>query len=420
MFKDKLSKITRRIFYVLFAVVISIALWLFVEITQNEMRASAATGIEIELVHEDILRSKGLLISNVITGPLTLRFEGSSSDIQTLTAPGAITVEVDLSTITSPGIVDLLYTINWPPGFNPNNITIINWTEDRVFMEIDRFDERQIDVRVNYTGNTATDMLMTDLAIPDPLTLTVSGPEQIVSRIQYAYVPIFIENISATYIDDLEFILIDYNDEILDEEDLDVLEFNHELIRVTVPVRELKDVVLTINLLYDASTSDENTNWTIEPSTIRVSGDPEIISELNNILLVTIDMQTIGNATSHTEELPIPIPNHIRNESGETQARVHIEMMRLEIAHLSTTNIFYMNLPTGHHADIITQSIDIRLRGTSEDLAQITPMNIRVFADVADVGLGMSRIPARVAIDGLDVNVGAVGELYITVNIQED
>jgi len=420
MFKDKLSKIARRIFYIVFAVIISVALWMYVEITENEMLSHEVTGIEVVLTHEDVLRDRHLL-ADVITDSLSVRFEASRTDINRLAVPGAITVEVDLSAITSTGFIELVFTPIWPAGVNQNDINNIVWssngvTINRVAINVDGLVERQVEVIATYTGGTASEYLIVDTPILDPGTIMISGPESILDRIQYAYVPILRENLTATYIDDLEFILIDDEDEMLDLELFEMLNFNHELIRVTVPVREMREFPLNVLLAHDASTSDENTIINIEPSTIMLSGDPEVIRELNTITLGTIDMLSIPEI-NYTLTFQIPIPNYVENVSGETEATVHVGLTGLELAFYSTSNVQVISLPPGHGVEIFTQSVDIRLRGTAEELALITPMNLRVFADVTDVGLGSSRILARVAIDGLDVNVDAVGDYFISVRI---
>ena len=416
MFRNKLSKITRRIFYIVFAVIISVSLWFYVEITENEMLSHVISDIEIVLINEDILRDR-MLLADVVTEPLTLSFEASRADINRLVAPGAITVEVDMSAITSTGRVDLVYTPVWPTGFNPNNIMINSWSTDRIAIDVDGLAEQQIEVRANYDGGYAADDLFSEPVELDPRFITVSGPESIVSRIQYAYVPIFRENLDATFTDELEFILIDDNEEILDHEQLELLSFNHESIRVVVPIRQLKPVPLQVIRSDGSSTSDENVIVTIDPSVIRISGDPAALVNINHILLgSTIDMNSFTEL-SISATFPIALPSGVQPVSGETEATVHIQIIGLEIEVFSTPIVQAINVPYGYRYEILTQSVDIRLRGTADELALITPMHLRVFADISDLSAGTSRVQARVAIDGLDVNVDAVGEYHIFVRL---
>ena len=415
MFKEKLSSITIRILYVIFALVVSVALWMYVEITENEVQIREITNIERVLKNEDVLLSKGLLISSIETELVSITFEGSRSDISRLAAQGALTVEVDLASIASPGVARLAYEIIFPQGVNRDAVRILGQSPSRITMMVDRVLVRTIPVRVSYTGGAASDDLLADTVEFDPHTITARGPEEIVSKIHYVRVPILIENLSTTYTDDLEFIMIGEDDEELDEELRESVEFSQDTISVTVPIRAIKDVTLTVDLFHGAGTSDAITSVAIQPTVVKVMGDPEVIRDFNSITLGTIDMLSFG--LSDTFAFPISIPQHITNISGETEALVHVEVLGLYIAFRSTSNLQTVNEPSGHRADILTQSLDVRLRGARDDLELVTPMNIRVVADLADMGPGPNRVRAIVYIDGIEADIDPVGDYEITVTI---
>jgi len=415
MFKEKLSKISTRILYILFAVVVSITLWLYVEITENDILTSDVSNVEVVFKNEDLLRDKGLLRTSVVPETLTITFEASRADINRLVTPGAVTVEVDLSAITTSGTQLLAYEINLPQGVSRNAIEIRGVSAARISVTFDRMLSRPLPVMVSYTGGTASEELFAETVEFDPQTVTVWGPEAVVSRIHHVRVPIYMENLRATYTEDLEFILIDENDEVLDESLRDSLEFSQSTIRVTVPVKEIKDVPLIVMLSHGTSTSDANTQWRVEPVSIKVSGDPEAIREINSITLGTIDMLSFG--LTYAVPFPIVIPNHLSNISGEISALVHVEVFGQDIAFRSTSNLQVINTPPGHRTDILTQSLDIRLRGNNDDLALITSLNLSVVADLTGRNPGTSRIPAKIYIHGIDADIDAVGDYEITVTI---
>ena len=418
MIKEKLKKISTRIFYVIFAVVVSIALWLYVEITENEIQTREISNIEILFKNEDILHDRGLLKTSYTPETLTFTIMAPRSDINRLAAQGALTVEVDLANISSGGTHFLAFEINLPQGVSRNILDNIFMSASRITVTFDRVLDRQIPVRVNYTGGTASGEYMVEAIEFDPHFITVWGPETVVSRIDHIWVPIFRENLSTTFADDLEFVLIDSEGEVLDDELLNSLRFSQETVWVTIPIKEIKDIPLLVMLSHGASTSDANTQWRTDPVIVKVSGDPEAIRELNSFTLGTIDMLSFG--LSEVVHFPIIIPNHLSNISGESVAQVNIETFGLEISFQSTSNIQVINVPAGFRADILTQSLDIRLRGTKEELDLITPMNLSVVADLTGMSSGISRTTARVYIHGIDTSIDAVGTYEITVSIVAD
>jgi len=418
MLKERLKKITTRIFYIIFAVLVSITLWLYVEITENDIQTNTVSNIGVVLKNEDVLRNKGLLVTSIETETLTFTIEGTRSDLSSLTTAaqvGTLFAEVDLAAINSTGVISLTYDTIFPASVSRNSVEIRNQSTLRITLVVDRFLERQIPVKVIYTGGTASDELISEAVEFDPLSILVRGPEDIVSRINHVHVPILIENLTTTYTDDLGFILIDGNDHEMDMDMLSMLEFSQETIRVTVPVMIVKDITLSVNLFHGTSTTDANTSWSATPSVVKVAGDPEVIRDFNNIVIGTIDM--LSFSLEDTFAFPIIIPDHVTNISGETSARVHVEVLGMEIAHLSTSNLQTVNEPAGYRVDILTQSLDVRIRGPLDDLALVTPMNIRVVADLVDRSPGTGRVPARIYIDGVDAAIDPVGEYMITVTI---
>jgi len=415
MLKERLSKISIRIFYVIFAIIVSLALWFYVEITENEIQVIDISSIEIVFKNEEVLRDRGLLITSVTPETLTFRVEGSRSDIARLASPGALAVEVDLANVSSAGPIDLVYEDIFPPLVNFNAVEITRRSTTRITIVIDMILERPIEVKVPYTGGLASADLVTEEVEFDPHWITVWGPERIVSRIQHILVPINRENLATTYRDELEFLVIDDNDEVMDATLRDSLIFSQDTVWVTVPVREIKEIPLVVILAHGASTSEVNTLWHATPSVVKVSGDPEALSGFNNILLGTINMLSIERSDA-TVSFPIVIPNHITNISGETEAIVHVEIIGLDIAFRSTSNINVINVPSGYRADILTQTLDIRIRGLTDELAQVTPMNLRVVANLADESPGNVRISATVYVDGFP-DIDPVGEYYIHVSI---
>ena len=420
MFKELFGKISRRLLYIVFAVIVSITLWMYVEITENDIQINSISNIEINFKNEDVLRDRGFLRTSFSPEQLTITFEAPRSEMTRLAAPGALSVEIDLANISASGPAELVYEIIYPQGVNVNVIEVLGRSVERINLMVDSVVDKQLQVVVFYTGGTASEDLIAESVEFDPQSITVWGPERVVSRISHVKVPILRENLATTYREELEFVLIDEDDELLEltDSEMEMLEFSHEMILVTVPIMEMKDVPLTVILAHGAGTSEANTNWTSEPSTIKVSGDPVAIRELNHILLGTINMHRFG--LSDTEAFPIILPNNITNVSGETEARVHVEVIGLDIAFRSTTNLQVINIPPGHRADILTQSLDVRLRGLPEELALVTSTNLRVVADLTDRNTGSARVSARVYIDGIDTNIDPVGEYEITVTISAE
>lgn len=73
--------------------------------------------------------------------------------------------------------------------------------------------------------------------------------------------------------------------------------------------------------------TEENCVVDIEPKSIQVAGDTDVLGKLNQIVVATIDLS--GFATSYEKTVTIPLENDLRNLSGVTEATVRVSVRGL-------------------------------------------------------------------------------------------
>ena len=404
-----------RVFYIIFSLIVAVSLWMFVEIAENRDVEHEVSGVPIRFKNAELLSDRGLLIRSTSPQTVTLTYYLPRVTTRFMTRE-TLAVEVNLVDVERTGLAYLPYNIIYPPGITRDSFSLETKDVERITLYIDRLTTLPIPVRVEYTGGTASDDLIEDPVFFEPQTIMVSGPGDVVSRIDHARVVIPRENISTTYIYDLGFILIGDNGEEIDGQLLEYVTASQETIRVTVPIRQLKVIPLTVDLVHSAGTSDRNTHWEINPQYITVSGDPDVLKDLDHIMLTPIDMSRFS--LIDTQARSINVPPNVTNESGETEALVMVEVFGLDYVDYSISNLFVINQPDGLEVEWITQSVDVRIRGRREDLNRISEMNIRVVADIKDRAIGSHRVPAVVHITGVDADVGALNLTDLRVSLR--
>jgi YbbR domain-containing protein len=415
MLRKTLDKIfSSRVFYIIFALLASIVLWMFVEISENRL-SSHSINVPVVLRNNEVLRDRGLLISEINPQTVALTFEVSRAVASRLTN-ATVFVEVDMANVIRTGHEALPFEIVLPSDVSRNDAGQPTTSVARIQMTISRLASRPIPVRVEYGGGTASDDLFAEPVEFNPRTITVSGPEDVITRINHARVRILMDNLSSIYVDDLGFVLIDDYGEELDEDQLEAVDISHDTIRVTIPIRQVKDVPLRVELIHGAGSSESNSTWTADPPLVTVSGDPEALRDFNYIMLGSVNMTGFTNLGN--EAFAIIVPSHLRNESGEALAHVRVEVL-LDFIDLRTDNLFVINTPPGHWVDMVTTSLVVSIRGMRENLDLITDMSIRAVADVRDLSPGPHRVPVRVYVDGVP-DVGAVGDYRFSLRIIPD
>ena len=407
MLGKTLNKIfSSRIFFILFSLLVAIVLWMYVEISVNqEITGYEVPNVPVRFRNVELLNGRGLLISAHNPQTVTLTYDLPRGNSTRITNQN-LYVEVNLENVARTGSHNLTYDVIYPSGFNRNSFSRESKSVERISLLVDRLTTIPIDVRVDYRGGTAADDLIADPVEYDPATIMVSGPEDVVSRIGFARVPIFMENLSTTYVDDLHFVLLDENGYEMEESLLEAVSLSHDTIHITVPIRQIKEVPLVVELVHGAGSTDRNTVWNIEPRAITVMGDPEALRDFNQILLGPIDTTrfTFSDVISRT----IPVPNYLTNQSGETEALVRVEVLGLEYDDYSISTMYFINKPDDVRVEWVTRSLDVRIRGRREDLDLISEMNISAVADLRDRQPGSQRVPASILITGNASDIGTV------------
>ena len=420
MLRKALGRIfSSRVFYIIFSLIASIALWMYVEITQYSEDWHEVANVPIEYINKELLRDRNLLISSVGTQNLTLRFLVPRAVAAQLTS-STVSAVVNLEGITRTGVTYARYDINLPPGVILDQINNITRSVGSIALNVDRLSTTLVDVRVDYRGGTASEDLIVDPVQYEPQIITVSGPEDTLLKIGAARVQVNRANLSTTISEDFEYTLLDENGDEMEESLLDSLDFSHELIHVTVPIKQIKVLPLIIEFAHGSGTTDQNTSYEIVPASVTVSGDPELLKDYNNIPLRTINTTTEDFRSMNVAVTrDIVYPNGVMPLSGESEAQVNVVVNGLIVRYYSVSNLFAINRPADHRVDWITQSLDVVIRGRREDLDLISEEDIRLTADLRDLPTvtQAQRVTAMVSIDGINADIGAVDTYTLTLRL---
>jgi len=304
-----------RAFYIIFSLLASIALWMYVEYNVNEEQPHLVSNIPVVFRNSEVLEDRELLISSWNPQSVNLTFSVPRA-LMTKLQNSTVSVEVDLGGITSTGVTYLPYSVIYPAGVNGNSIKVTR-SVNNIALNIDKLRTVSVDVKANYTGGTASGDLIAGTVEFSPQTITVYGPDEVVSQISEARVLIHRESLSSTVTDDFEFVLLDENKEEFSEELLSLIRLNHEMIRVTIPIKQIKDIPLEVSLIYGAGATEQNSSYEIDPLYVTVMGDPELLRELNSINLGAVNTLTRKNLTFNANPRAIIVPEKIENVSGE-------------------------------------------------------------------------------------------------------
>ena len=403
--------------YVAISILLAIAFWLYVRAENDIPVQNVVRGIPIQIMSEDVLEARGLMVSEVNPDTINITFEGSSSVVPRLNRNN-VTVTVDVSRITSEGEHDLTYTVNMPTNLNTTGGSGITRTSDvtSITVTVVPLYTREIPIEGTFVGDVAEGYQAGELEIT-PETVIISGEESAVNQVARAVVEVGGDSLTSTYTGELPITLLDRDGQVIEN---DQISLSVDTALVILPVEVVKEVPLTVNLIPGGGISqddiDRYVKVDIQPESITIAGAAEDIEPISEISLGDIDLSQI--ITTGTFEMPIELANELTNISGVTRATVTVTIQGLETRTLSVSNFELRNVSEGFHAEMVTESIDIQIRGPGDSLDQISPSQILVVGDLTDIisATGRYTVPARVYLN-CPSDVGVVGEYNVTVQV---
>ena len=420
----KARKITQsRSFWLVVSFLVAVNLWLYVNTTEGVEGEKTLSGVKIEFLGADTLReSAGLIITEQDRTTVNLTVKAARRVLGKLSASN-VTAAVDLSRVTTDGWNSVSYDIIYPSGVRSDDVTVLRSSSDIVNFYVDRQSRKTIPVKGEFIGSTAEGYMAEEQPKFDPLMVIISGPKTAIEPVDHAYVAITRTDVDKTLQFNTTYALRD-----ADGQEIDDSRINLETAEVAVTLNVLftKSVPLDVTIVDGGgATRTENTKITINPASVVLSGDAEVIESIAKINLGTIDLKDF--ATTYTNTYTIVPPNDTENLTGIHEATVTVSIVGLStrIFEITKDNIFCNNVPEGYQAVIINQVLPVTVRAAEADLDAIQVNNIRAVADLSGISeanaSGVFQPEVKISIDGFpDTGIVESYRIYVTLIKEEE
>lgn len=394
-----------KILWVIVSIIASILLWVYVTTTQGDIIEARVENVPVVFSGMDTIRDKdGLLVTNVSSQTVTIVVRGTRRDISKLSSAN-IVAAIDVSKIIAAGQHTSTLTITFPATVNRNTMTVVSTNPSSISFSIVKENSKSLEVKGEFTGTVAEGFAAKDPVI-SPSSVVINGPDSEINKVSYAKVVINREDVDKTLTFESDYILCDSDG---NEVALGNIQLDTPLVSVTLPISATKEVPLTVDLIDGAGATVENVKISCDPETITIAGDAEILDGINKISLGTVDLSTFESTFEDTFQ--IVLNNDVSNVTGQTEAKVTIQVIGLATKKFNVSNISVTNPPEGRNVSILQENITVTLRGTEEVLQQIKANNIRAVADLSELAAttGEFQPSAKIIVDGF-TGVGAIGE----------
>lgn len=404
----KNSKKNRKLVNAALAVLLAFGLWLYVVNVENPTGSATLRDLPIQVQGQSELAEAGLMVTDLGKDTMNVKITGKKKTLMKLNSDNVF-LTTDVSSITEEGEYDLTCKATFPSYINSDNVSASSWSEMLVTVTVEKKATKTIPVRGEFIGTEAEDCLAGTVST-DPNEIEISGPVDRLAQIDHAQVQVGGQTVSDTIVQQAPVVFMDEDG--IPIQDLEHISFSATEVEITVPVRRVVKIPLTVSFQEGGGADSDDVSYKITPASVTVIADdradlPESIS------LGQIDLTQVYGDTSYS--LPVTIPDGVTAWGAPNYAVVHLSLGELASRQIATGNISLVNVPEGYVASLVSPRLYVWVRGSEEALNSLTADEIAVEVDLSNVSVRdeLQRVPATVTLKGADTKkLGIVGTRY--------
>lgn len=305
------KKIGKRDFLLrVLSVLIAIGLWFYVAYAENPDIEVWFHGISVTYLGEGALEEQDLVhMKESAVTDVSMKIRGSRKNILNLSSHD-ITASVDLSGITAASSYSLPINASFPvSGFdvvnkNPYNVTV---TVENMLIEA-------FEVELQLTGAPAQGYSVSGQR-SDVESVSIKGPESIISSIKNCVAEVNIADISASRSEPAPIIMLDKDGEQIPA---DYVSFSNTYATVSLDVHQTKTVPVKadIAVLSGFAVKDVKT----APESVSITGSQEAISGITEIM--TSSVRFAAEQGQQTAVASLILPESVEIEGGAPSVSV--------------------------------------------------------------------------------------------------
>lgn len=398
------------------SLLVSITLWAVVMETVNPEKTPKISDVPITFQgRSDLLENSGLTVIEYSDETVTVQLRGENSLVSQSNIKNRISAVVDVSRVTDTGWVTLPVTTT----ISYSNVDVLGTDPQTIRVRVEKVATKEVPVKLGVTGVAASNYQIGSVTSATE-TITIEGPESDLLNVESAYAVIDVSGATTMVTQDCEIVL---NDAAGDPVDTTYITVAAESIRVTAQVYEQDTIPLAVTLKESDDVTRDMVTVTITPKTVKVYGDQNEIEDMAELNLGEIDLANVR--TDSVIEMPIRLPDDVYLADGQPQTAqvlVSITGVTTKIVTVDSSSVVVTNPDQDEDSDAYTvhvdESVDVELRGASEDLAGVTASNltVTVVVDSSDLGVGTHEAQGLVTAKSLPEGVTILND-KVTVKV---
>lgn len=411
--KNEKSGVSRnKVLQVIASILVAVAIWVYVDVEKAPERTKTIRDIPVEFSGESTtLADKNLMLLSGYDTTVDLTIKGTKRELVKINKDN-VRLVASTSSIDSVGVHTLRWDVVYPDGVQSSALSVDWASKYKVTVTVGELYTKEVPVNCVVTG-TVADGYFTGETVLDPTTLVLRGQRDDLLNVAYAKLTVDISDATRSVIQTESVQLYDNDDNPVDNSNIRT---NASLIQAKVPVLTTKEVSLAVELSGVPGSAGQSIKTTITPSSVRLIGEADVLENIDEIVLATLYIEDLDIWQQNSYVVTAPDGTWLAN-SNEV-ATVEITMEGIEEKTVTVDTFSYTNVPSGLCAEV-QDTLDVRLWGLSEELAELKADAITATVDLSSVTeTGSCRVPVTVTVSGYR-DVAVKGSYEVTVYVTD-
>ena len=402
----------RKALQVVISILVAIAVWVYVDVEKAPDRTKTIRDIPVEFSGESTtLADKNLMLLSGYDTTVDLTIKGPKRELVKISKDN-VRLVASTSSIDSVGVHTLRWDPIYPDGVQSSSLTVDWASKYKVTVTVGELYTKEVPVNCTVTGQVA-DGYFTGETVLDPTSLVLRGQRDDLLNVAYAKLTVNISGATRSVIQTESVQLYDNDDNPVDNGNIRT---NASLIQAKVPVLTTKEVSLAVELSGVPGVAGQSIKTTVTPTSVRLIGEADVLENINEIVLATLYIEDLDLWQQNSYVVTAPDGTWLAN-SNEV-ATVEITMEGIEEKTVTVDTFSYTNVPSGLYAEVM-DTLDVRLWGLSEELAELKADAITATVDLSSVTeTGSCRVPVTVTVSGYR-DVAVKGSYEVTVYVTD-
>ena len=409
---EKSGVSVNKVLQVIASILVAVAIWVYVDVEKAPERTKTIRDIPVEFSGESTtLADKNLMLLSGYDTTVDLTIKGTKRELVKINKDN-VRLVASTSSIDSVGVHTLRWDVVYPDGVQSSALSVDWASKYKVTVTVGELYTKEVPVNCVVTGTVADGYFTGETGL-DPTTLVLRGQRDDLLNVAYAKLTVDISDATRSVIQTESVQLYDNDDNPVDNSNIRT---NASLIQAKVPVLTTKEVSLAVELSGVPGSAGQSIKTTITPSSVRLIGEADVLENIDEIVLATLYIEDLDIWQQNSYVVTAPDGTWLAN-SNEV-ATVEITMEGIEEKTVTVDTFSYTNVPSGLYAEV-QDTLDVRLWGLSEELAELKADAITATVDLSSVTeTGSCRVPVTVTVSGYR-DVAVKGSYEVTVYVTD-